>query len=119
LSSRRCRRAALHLHTAGLARAEILRQLRNRRGVHRRPALSAIAWRHAQGVVAGVEDTERFTFGQAFKAYVTGDAVGNAALGPLASEGTKALLIRRNIVTSAAFSSVVLRIFSTASASRS
>ena len=29
-------------------------------------------------------------------------------LGPLASEGTKALLIRRNIATSAAFSSVVL-----------
>ena len=56
-----------------------------------------------------VEDTERFTFGQAFKAYVTGDAVGNIMpLGPLASEGTKALLIRRNIATSAAFSSVVL-----------
>ena len=56
-----------------------------------------------------VEDTERFTFGQAFKAYITGDAVGNVLpLGPLASEGTKALLIRRNIATSAAFSSVVL-----------
>ena len=56
-----------------------------------------------------VEDTERFTFGQAFKAYVAGDAVGNVLpLGPLASEGTKALLIRRNIATSAAFSSVVL-----------
>jgi hypothetical protein len=56
-----------------------------------------------------VEDSERFTFGQAFKAYVTGDAVGNVLpLGPLASEGTKALLIRRNIATSAAFSSVVL-----------
>src|SRR5687767_2511559 len=56
-----------------------------------------------------VEDTERFTFGQAFKAYVTGDAVGNVLpLGPLASEGTKALLIRRKIATAAAFSSVVL-----------
>ena len=56
-----------------------------------------------------VEDTERFTFGQALKAYVTGDAVGNVLpLGPLASEGTKALLIRRNVATSAAFSSVVL-----------
>jgi hypothetical protein len=56
-----------------------------------------------------VEETERFPFGQAFKAYVTGDAVGNVLpLGPLASEGTKALLIRRNIATSAAFSSVVL-----------
>jgi hypothetical protein len=56
-----------------------------------------------------VEDTERFTFGQAFKAYVTGDAVGNVLpLGPLASEGTKALLSRRIITTSSAFSSVVL-----------
>ncbi len=56
-----------------------------------------------------VEDTERFPFGQAFKAYVTGDAVGNVLpLGPLASESTKALLIRRNIATPAAFSSVVL-----------
>ena len=56
-----------------------------------------------------VEDTERFTFGQAFKAYITGDAVGNVLpLGPLASEGTKALLSRRIISTSAAFSSVVL-----------
>ena len=56
-----------------------------------------------------VEDGERFTFGQAFKAFVTGDAVGNVMpLGPLASEGTKALLSRRDISTPAAFSSVVL-----------
>ena len=56
-----------------------------------------------------VEETEHFTFGQAFKAFVTGDAVGNITpLGPLASESTKALLSRRNIPTSAAFSSVVL-----------
>ena len=56
-----------------------------------------------------VEDGERFTFRQAFKAYVTGDAVGNVLpLGPLASEGTKALLSRRIIPTPAAFSSVVL-----------
>jgi hypothetical protein len=56
-----------------------------------------------------VEDAERFTFGQAFKAYITGDAVGNVLpLGPIASEGTKALLIRSNVATSAAFSSVVL-----------
>jgi hypothetical protein len=56
-----------------------------------------------------VEDGERFTFGQAFKAFVTGDAVGNVMpLGPLASEGTKALLSRRNLSTPAAFSSVVL-----------
>ena len=56
-----------------------------------------------------VEDTEHFTFRQAFKAYITGDAVGNVLpLGPLASEGTKALLSRRIIPTPAAFSSVVL-----------
>jgi hypothetical protein len=57
-----------------------------------------------------VEDNERFAFGQAFKAFVAGDAVGNITpLGPLASEGTKALLSRRSsISTSAAFSSVVL-----------
>jgi hypothetical protein len=56
-----------------------------------------------------VEEGERFTFGQAFKAFVTGDAVGNVMpLGPLASEGTKALLSRHNLSTSAAFSSVVL-----------
>ncbi|HUP40804.1 MAG TPA: lysylphosphatidylglycerol synthase transmembrane domain-containing protein [Vicinamibacterales bacterium] len=68
-----------------------------------RMALRAKAWSLC------VEDGEHFTFGQAFKAYITGDAVGNVLpLGPLASEGTKALLIRRNIATSAAFSSVVL-----------
>jgi hypothetical protein len=56
-----------------------------------------------------VEEGERFTFGQALKAYLTGDAVGNVMpLGPIASEGTKALLSRRIIPTSAAFSSVVL-----------
>jgi Lysylphosphatidylglycerol synthase TM region len=57
-----------------------------------------------------VEETETFTFGQAFRAFVAGDAVGNITpLGPLASEGTKALLSRRSsISTSAAFSSVVL-----------
>src|SRR5688572_25579955 len=56
-----------------------------------------------------VEDTEHFTFAQAFKAFVTGDAVGNVMpLGPLASEGTKALLGRRDMPTPAAFSSVVL-----------
>jgi hypothetical protein len=56
-----------------------------------------------------IEETEHFTFAQAFKAFVAGDAVGNITpLGPLASEGAKALLSRRNIPTSAAFSSVVL-----------
>ena len=56
-----------------------------------------------------VEDNERFTFAQAFSAFLTGDAVGNVLpLGPLASESTKALLSRRIVTTSAAFSSVVL-----------
>jgi hypothetical protein len=56
-----------------------------------------------------VEDNERFPFSQAFKAFVSGDAVGNLTpLGPLASEGAKALLSGRNMSRSAAFSSVVL-----------
>jgi len=90
---------------------EILRQLRQiGAGFIVVLALSAIRMAvRAKAWSLCVEDTERFTFGQAFKAYVTGDAVGNVLpLGPLASEGTKALLIRRNIATSAAFSSVVL-----------
>src|SRR5918996_2864739 len=90
---------------------EILRQLRQIGfGFVVVLALSAIRMAvRAKAWSLCVEDTERFTFGQAFKAYVTGDAVGNVLpLGPLASEGTKALLIRRNIATSAAFSSVVL-----------
>ena len=38
-----------------------------------------------------------------------GDAVGNITpFGPIASEGAKALLSRRNLATSAAFSSVLL-----------
>jgi hypothetical protein len=90
---------------------EILRQLRQIGfGFLAVLALSAIRMAvRAKAWSLCVEDAERFTFGQAFKAYVTGDAVGNVLpLGPLASEGTKALLIRRNIATSAAFSSVVL-----------
>jgi hypothetical protein len=56
-----------------------------------------------------IEEGERFTFGQAFKAFVAGDAVGTITpLGPLGSEGAKALLSRRTIPASAAFSSVVL-----------
>jgi hypothetical protein len=90
---------------------EILRQLRQI-GVGFIVVLAFSAIRMAVRAKAWslcVEDTERFTFGQAFTAYITGDAVGNVLpLGPLASEGTKALLIRRNIATSAAFSSVVL-----------
>ena len=90
---------------------EILRQLRQIGfGFLVVLALSAIRMAvRAKAWSLCVDDAERFTFGQAFKAYVTGDAVGNVLpLGPLASEGTKALLIRRRIATSAAFSSVVL-----------
>jgi hypothetical protein len=90
---------------------EILRHLRQiGAGFFVVLALSAIRMAvRAKAWSLCVEDGERFTFRQAFKAYVTGDAVGNVLpLGPLASEGTKALLIRRNIATSAAFSSVVL-----------
>ena len=90
---------------------EILRQLRQiGAGFVVVLALSAIRMAvRAKAWSLCVEDTERFTFGQAFKAYITGDAVGNVLpLGPLASEGTKALLSRRVMPTPAAFSSVIL-----------
>ena len=90
---------------------EILRQLRQiGAGAVVVLALSAIRMAlRAKAWSLCVEDGVRFTFSQAFKAYVTGDAVGNVLpLGPLASEGTKALLSRRIIPTPAAFSSVVL-----------
>jgi hypothetical protein len=68
-----------------------------------RMALRSKAW------TLCVEDSQRFPFLHAFRAYIAGDAVGNVLpLGPLASEGTKALLSRRLISTPAAFSSVVL-----------
>ena len=97
------------LQTAGPA--EILRQLRQIGiGFVVVIALSAIRMAvRAKAWSLCVEETEHFTFGQAFRAFVAGDAVGNITpLGPLASEGTKALLSRRNLATSAAFSSVVL-----------
>lgn len=97
------------LQTAGPA--EILRQLRQV-GLGFLVVLLLSAVRMAVRAKAWslcVEEAERFTFGQAFRAFVAGDAVGNITpLGPLASEGTKALLSRRNLATSAAFSSVVL-----------
>lgn len=68
-----------------------------------RMALRAKAW------TLCVEGNQRFPFLHAFRAYIAGDAVGNVLpLGPLASEGTKALLSRRVMSTPAAFSSVVL-----------
>jgi len=97
------------LQTAGPA--EILRQLRQIGfGFIIVLALSAVRMGvRAMAWSLCVEDTTRFSFGQAFRAFVTGDAVGNLTpLGPLASESAKALLSRRNIPTSDAFSSVVL-----------
>jgi uncharacterized membrane protein YbhN (UPF0104 family) len=97
------------LQTAGTT--EILRQLRQV-GLGFLVVLLLSAMRMAVRAKAWslcIEETERFTFGQAFRAFVTGDAVGNITpLGPLASESTKALLSRRNLATAAAFSSVVL-----------
>ena len=97
------------LQTAGPA--EIFRQLRQI-GVGFVLVLALSAVRMAVRAKAWslcVEEAGHFTFGQAFRAFVTGDAVGNITpLGPLASESAKALLSRRNIATSAAFSSVVL-----------
>ena len=97
------------LQTAGLA--EILRQLRQVGfGFAGVLALSAVRMAvRAKAWSLCVEHGERFTFTQAFRAFVAGDAIGNLTpLGPLASEGTKALLSGRSIPASAAFSSVVL-----------
>jgi hypothetical protein len=56
-----------------------------------------------------VEQEERFTFIEAFVAFVTADAIGNVTLlGPVASESAKAILVRRRLAISAAVSSVVL-----------
>ena len=67
------------------------------------------AWPSAPGVVAVCGRYRTLHVRSGLQGVFTGDAVGNVLpLGPLASEGTKALLIRRNIATSAAFSSVVL-----------
>jgi len=89
--------------------AEILRQLRQiGLGFVAVLALSALRMAvRAKAWSLCVE--EGFSFLQAFRAFIMGDAVGNITpLGPLASEGTKALLSRRIIPTSSAFSSVLL-----------
>jgi Lysylphosphatidylglycerol synthase TM region len=52
---------------------------------------------------------ERFSFGDAFRAFVIGDALGNLTpLGPLASETTKALLGGTHLPAAEAVSSVIL-----------
>jgi len=52
---------------------------------------------------------ERFSFKDAFRAFIIGDALGNVTpLGPLASETTKALLGRSHLAAPDAVSSVIL-----------
>jgi hypothetical protein len=56
-----------------------------------------------------VDEDERFSFREAFVAFVTADAIGNVTLlGPVASESAKAILVRRFLPISSAISSVVL-----------
>ena len=65
--------------------------------------LRAAAWRRCMPPHA------RFTLGQAFVAYLSGDAVGNVTpLGLLASEPTKVFLIRHRLATREAASSLAL-----------
>jgi hypothetical protein len=56
-----------------------------------------------------VEEPERLSIGDAFAAFVTGDAIGNLTFfGPVASEGTKAMVVRRHLPTISALSSIAL-----------
>lgn len=65
--------------------------------------LRAAAWRMCMPPHAG------FTLGQAFAAYLSGDAVGNVTpLGLLASEPTKVFLIRHRLATREAASSLAV-----------
>src|SRR5688572_20854767 len=65
--------------------------------------LRAAAWRMCMPPHA------RFTLGQAFAAYLSGDAVGNVTpLGLLASEPTKLFLIRHRLATREAASSLAM-----------
>jgi hypothetical protein len=65
--------------------------------------LRAAAWRLC------IPPDARFSLGQAFAAYLSGDAVGNVTpLGLLASEPTKVFLIRHRLATREAASSLAL-----------
>jgi hypothetical protein len=56
-----------------------------------------------------VDGPVRLGLRDAFESFVTGDAVGNLTpLGPLASEGTKAVFVRPHLPTMAAVSSIAL-----------
>ncbi len=69
-----------------------------------RMAVRAKAWS-----LCAEQQNERFTFGEAFTAFVSADAIGNVTLlGPVASESSKAILVRRLLPVSQAISSVVL-----------
>ena len=62
-----------------------------------------LAWRLC------VEDPERLSLHDALAAFVTGDAIGNLTFfGPVASESTKAMVVRRHLPTISALSSIAL-----------
>src|SRR5688500_3621664 len=68
--------------------------------------LRAAAWRLC------IPPHARFSLGQAFAAFLAGDAVGNVTpLGLIASEPTKVFLIRHRLATRAAASSLALDLF--------
>lgn len=65
--------------------------------------IRAAAWRTC------VEPSERLRLRDAFVAFVTGDAIGNLTpFGPVASEGTKAVLVRPQLQSLGAISSIAL-----------
>jgi hypothetical protein len=56
-----------------------------------------------------VEEPERLSMSDALTAFITGDAIGNLTfLGPLASESTKAMVVRRHLPILSALSSIAL-----------
>jgi lysylphosphatidylglycerol synthase-like protein len=65
--------------------------------------LRCYAWRLC------VEEPEGLSTREAFVAFIAGDAVGNLTLfGPVASEGTKAIVVTRHLPTLSALSSIAL-----------
>src|SRR5437667_10662895 len=100
---------AYTLHAAGLT--IVLRQIRQiGAGFGVVLLLSGIRMAvRSQAWALCVERRERFTFRDALTAFVIGDAIGNLTpLGPVASEGTKAILSRQNLPALDAVSSVGL-----------
>jgi hypothetical protein len=56
-----------------------------------------------------VEEPEHLSMTDALGAFITGDAIGNLTFfGPVASEGTKAMVVRRHLSTLSALSSIAL-----------